>query len=334
MKHTGKFLVFLFILFIFAGLTFSQNMPKLKTRVGGTVQSMLSFAQTNTDTNQVGIGLRRVRVRFYASYGKRIKAFIQYSVKNSKILDARITYMFSPYLNIRIGRFVGAGVKAGALTSHTKIDIVERPVSAQNWAKLTVGNDYRDYGIAFMGEAKGFHYNLTLQNGSGAENVIASHNSSATTHKSGLAISSMFSYTPKNIKGLDLGGYYGIGNKYYNSYNSYSAFLYYQPGPYKLKAEYISVIDKNGPTNITSIGYYLFGGYKIAKDIELLARYEKWNPDNNINNDATNIFTVGSAYSLFPTKWSAAKITVVYVVRSETPSVNNNILYGMFQFVF
>jgi FAD/FMN-containing dehydrogenase len=68
---------------------------------------------------------------------------------------------------------LGAGVRAGGLTSHTKIDIVERPMSAQMWASKTVGGDYRDYGVATFGKVGDFNYNLTVHNGDGAANITA-----------------------------------------------------------------------------------------------------------------------------------------------------------------
>ncbi len=335
MKSVSKFLLSTVIIVLTASLIYAQDAPKPSVRLGGTVQAMVSTAQTNGDTSQLGVGLRRVRLRAYANLGKKVSAFIQYSAKSSKVLDARITYKFSKEFQLRVGRFIGAGVKGGGLTSHTKIDIVERPVTAQKWGAATIGADYRDYGLAVMGSMSGFSYNLTLHNGSGAMNVLASHKSIGSKFKSGMAVSAMVGFKPSGVKGLDIGGYFGQGNKYYNDYSSFSGYVYYQPGPFRFKGEYISWTNKNNPTEVTSNGFYVFGAYKIMPKIELLARFEQFDPNADVTDDEETDITIGAGYSIWPSKWTQGKVTLAYVIQGEKgTTVDNNVLYAFFQLVF
>ncbi len=335
MKSLTKLFFSVLVVLLTSSLMMAQDAPKPAVRLGGTIQAMLSSAQTNGDTSQIGVGLRRIRLRAYANLGKKVSAFIQYSAKSNKVLDARITYKFSPQFNLRIGRFIGAGVKGGGLTSHTKIDIVERPVTAQKWAAATIGADYRDYGIAVLGSISGFSYNVTLHNGSGAMNVLASHKSIGNPMKSGMAVSAMVGFKPEGIKGLDIGGYFGQGNKYYNDYSSFSGYLYYQPGPFRFKGEYVSWTNKNAPTEVTSNGFYAFGAYKIMPKIELLARYEQFDPNVDVDNDEQTDITIGAGYSIWPSKWTQGKITLAYVIQGESgTTVDDNVLYAFFQLVF
>ena len=325
-----KLLMLLFVLGL-ATFLFAQDAPELKVRLGGSVQSMVSYASVDSGDALMGVGLRRVRLRAYASFGKSLKGFIQYSAKSNKVLDARITYIFSPQFNVRIGRFIGAGMKAGGLTSHTSIDIVERPVSAQKWGAMTIGADYRDYGIAFFGKKSMFKYNLTLQNGNGAKNITSSHksnNNALSVSGSGMTVSGMASVTP--MKALEVGGYYGVGNKNYNEYTSYSAYVYYQPEKFRFKAEMVSI--EKDP--VTSMGYYVFGAYRATDNIEVLGRYEQWDANTDIDNNEETDITIGATYSMFPNKWKASKITVAYVLQQEDPSIDNNVLYAMFQLIF
>jgi len=324
-----------FVLVTFLNTTYSQDKPDLKVRVGGTVQAMASTAQTNTDTSQAGVGLRRVRGRLYATLSDNIKSFVQFEMTSFKLLDARVEYIINKSAQFRVGRFIGAGVRAGGLTSHTVIDIVERPVSAQQWGSKTIGADFRDYGVAFLGTSNGFSYNLTLHNGNGAANIKASHKTTASIQKTSFAFSGMASYKPADIKGLEIGGYYGVGNKTYNDYNSYNAYVYYEPGPFRFKGEYIGINDKNGLIDVKSAGYYAFGSYKVTDNVELLARWERYDKNTDVSNDAETYTTIGFAYSFFSSKWTATKITTAYVVRSEEGvSVDNNVFYVMFQLVF
>ncbi len=335
MKHLNKFVLSLAVLLFTAPFMNAQDAPKPEVRLGGTVQAMISSAQTNGDTSQIGFGLRRIRLKAYAKLGKKVKGFIQYSAKSNKVLDARITYMFSPEFQVRIGRFIGAGVRGGGLTSHTKIDIVERPVIAQKWGAATIGADYRDYGLAILGSVSGFSYNLTFHNGAGSKNVLASHKSIGNKFNSGMAVSAMVGFKPASIKGLDVGGYFGQGNKYYNDYSSYSGYVYYQPGKFRFKGEYVSWTNKNGPVDVTSNGFYAFGAYKILPKIELLARFENYDPNVDVTDDEQTDITIGAGYSIWPSKWTQGKITLAYVIQGEKGNnIDDNVLYAFFQLVF
>ncbi|NOX17173.1 MAG: porin [Chlorobi bacterium] len=335
MKAFTKVTFTILLLLLTSGFLFSQDMPDLKVRLGGTVQGMASYSQTGgVDTSQIGFGLRRVRLRAYTSYGKHFKGMIQMEVTNPKLLDARITYGLNENFNVRVGRFIGAGVRSGGLTSHTVIDIVERPLTAQRWGAATIGGDYRDYGLAVFGKiAGGLSYNVTIHNGDGARNIKATHKGAGKTLNSGFAFSGMLTFKPASVKGLEAGGYYGVGNKYFNDYNAYNAYVYYTPSQFEIKAEYIGW--KNNTSEVSSAGYYVFGGYFFTPKIELLARYESFDPNADVDEDAQNLITVGARYFLFPTKKTAGKITAAYVVHGEQgTAVDNDVFYLMFQLVF
>ena len=338
-----RFVVFLFALFFlvtFTSLLFADDATKVK--VNGTIQSWFSYAQTNTDTSQVGFGLRRVRLRFKSDLGENIKGYVQFEANSPKLLDARIEYYFFPKLKVYLGRFIGAGMRGAGLTSHTSIDLVERPASALLWARKTVGSDYRDYGAEIIGKSANFTGKLFFHNGGGAKNIKPSQIKEATKQTAEIAVSAMGTFAPKTVvKGLEVGGYYGKGNKYFNDYSSYSAYAYYEPKPLRIKAEYISVVNKDAYITESAVkdlifsGYYLFGAYRILENLEALARYEVVDLNTGLSGDEETIITIGASYALFPTKWKEAKITPAYVIRREAGNlINNNIFYMMFQIVF
>jgi len=92
MKKYATLFFALFLVFAFAALSFAGEKPEVKVKVGGTVQGWASYAQTNTDTAQVGFGLRRVRWRFYGSISDNFKTFVQLETVSPKLLDARIQW--------------------------------------------------------------------------------------------------------------------------------------------------------------------------------------------------------------------------------------------------
>jgi hypothetical protein len=334
MKFFTKTITAVFVFFLASSFIVAQDAPELKWKIGGTVQAYASYAQTAADTAQSGFGLRRVRLKTYFSYGN-VKAFIQYSAKSNKVLDARMTYKFSNTFSLRVGRFIGAGIRAGGLTSHTVLDMVERPMTAQMWASQTVGGDYRDYGAAAMGKFGDISYNLTLHNGNGATNLTPSHKSQAKTLNGTAAVSGMVSFKPKSVKGLETGAYYGMGNSSINDYASYNAYVYWEPKPIRIKAEVIGLTNTISGVEIPSLGYYVFGAYSVTDAWEVLARYETYDPNTDIDDNATNLITVGARYALFPAKLTASKITFAYVVHGEEGvAIDNDVFYVMFQTAF
>lgn len=335
MKKFFGFSLLLITIFSFCSYTLAQDTPDIKWKLGGTVQAYSSYAQTASDTNQIGFGLRRVRVKVYADFSANIKSFVQFELTTPKLLDARLDYLISPSFNIRVGRFIGAGVRAGGLTSHTDIDIIDRSYSAEYWGKKTIGADFRDYGMAFYGKFDDFNYNFTIHNGNGALNLKPAAGATASSKIQGVAFSGMAFFKPASVKGLEAGGYYGMGNKYVNDYRAYNAYIYYEPSPFRVKAEYIGEVDKNGTKDVTFSGYYFLGAYKVTPNVELMGRYERFDPNTDVSNNEGTIVTIAASYSFFAAKWAAAKITAAYVLPNENPvNIDNNVFYVMYQLAF
>lgn len=334
MKFFTKTITAALVVFLASSFVVAQDAPEIKWKIGGTIQAMASYAQTGADTSQLGFGLRRVRLKTYFGMGD-VSAFVQFEGTSYKLLDARLTYKFSDAANIHVGRFIGAGVRAGGLTSHTDIDIVERALSAQKWGANTIGADFRDYGASLFGKFGELSYNLTAHNGDGAQNIKASHQSQGKLLNATSAFSGMVFYKPEAIKGLEAGGYYGIGNATFNDYAAYNAYVYWEPKPIRIKAEIVGVTNKNGATDLNSLGFYVFGAYQFMDNWEALARFENYDGNTDLEKDAQTLITIGARYALFPSKVSASKITVAYVIHGEEGTeIDNNVFYAMFQTAF
>ncbi len=330
-----KKVLFLILFVLLAEIVAAQDSPKITSRIGGTIQTWASYGQINaTDTNSLGVGIKRARLRAYSKYGNKVKGFIQVEVSSPRIIDARIEYLVSKSFSIRAGRFVGASVRAGALTSHTKLDITERSFSAIKFAKATVGGDFRDYGIDFVGKFGGLKANITLHNGSGSLDIKNSQKASGIMN-GGAAISGMLVYKPKTVKGLEIGGYYGKGNPQINDYEGQNAYVYWSGKPIRIKMEYIAWKNRLNSTETSSRGYYIFAGYKIAKSLEAVARFESFDPNTDLEKNEQSFLTIGATYSIFPRKWNAAKITAAYMFKNESGiELDNNVFQLVMQVVF
>lgn len=333
-KVKRLFLLFLITLLI-ASFNFAQDKSDFTTKLGGTIQFWGSYGEINSaDTNSLGFGIRRARLKVHSTLGNKVKGYIQVEVSSPKLVDARIEYLISDAFTIRAGRFVGASIRGGSLTSHTEIDITERPLTAVKWASLTVGSDYRDYGVDFAASLGDITANVTFHNGNGSENITNRQSKNADANIS-LAISAMLAFKPKSVKGLEAGGYYGHGNPTYNEYNSYNAYIYYEPMPIRLKAEIISWTNLGGINNISQLGYYLFAGYRIANNWEAVARFENYDPNIDLKKNEQRLITIGATYAVFSDEWKAAKITAAYTFINESGSeINNNVAQIVMQLAF
>lgn len=103
--------------------------------------------------------------------------------------------------------------------------------------------------------------------------------------------------------------YIGQGNKVYNNYLSYSGHIYWEPRTIKIKVEFASIIDKNSAKDITTNGYYFMGAYEIYRNVELLGRFEFFDPYTDLDNNEEVLYTLGASYCLFPGNWVSSKIT-------------------------
>ncbi|MBK8946776.1 MAG: hypothetical protein IPM32_16115 [Ignavibacteriae bacterium] len=327
----------LIILFLSASINlFAQEDQEFTVKMSGLVQAWTSYGQINgADTNSIGWGVRRARLVATSNFGSKMKGTIHLELTSFKLLDAKIEYSLNKMFSLTAGRFIGAGVRGAGLTGAGVIDITERAYSADTWAVQTIGADFRDYGMdltANIGELKA---NITLHNGSGAVN-ITNKVLGTQIQNGGFAVSGMLVYKPELLKGLEVGGYYGMGNKEVNEYSAYNAYAYYDPGKFKVKAEIIGWSKPFGSNDIASMGYYLLGGYKIMDCVEAIARYEIYDANTDLDENERNFLTIGATYSLFPTKWNAGKITAAYVLTGEAkdPQHDNDVFQLVMQLAF
>jgi hypothetical protein len=343
MRNTGKYFLLLYIL---ATPLFALTADDLQVKINGTIQSWASYEQNAQDSTQIGFGIRRLRLRVKSTFGQKISAFAQVEMTSPKLLDARISYRIIPQLQFRVGRFIGAGMRGAGLTLHSALDIIERPVSAQEWGRRTVGADYRDYGLELVATVSDFSIRAWIHNGDGSKNIKSSQTGRTFLKNGHFAQDAMLTYQPQYIPALEIGAHAGMGNdqfKYFDGISyinrdnfHYSAYLYYQPENLRFKTEYVSVTSQKDDVqsrDITFSGFYTFVGYQLIKNLELVGRYETVNYDHLLNM-RENFYTLGATYFFFPEEKVSAKIALAYVHHTDQYYNNSDLLYAMFQFLF
>lgn len=72
--------------------------------------------------------------------------------------------------------------------------------------------------------------------------------------------------------------------------------------------------------------------YGINKNVELLPRFEIFDPYTDFNDNEETLITLGASYFIFHGNWTSGEITGVYFLRDNKLNTNGNdlaIIYFM-----
>jgi phosphate-selective porin OprO/OprP len=256
----------------------------------------------------------------------------------TKLLDAYTAYQIADYLKFTAGQFK-IPFSYESLTSDSQLEFIDRSQVIEALAgrsKDVIGNQNgRDIGAQVSGSFVKlnnrylFDYTFGVFNGAGY-NVTTDNNN----HKD---IVARFGVHP--IKGLDFGGslYSGediplattkVPNPVTQARNRYGIDGRYVTGPLSITAEYAHGTDGS----IHRDGWYAQAGYFIIPEIQLVAKYDTYDPNKVVTTDRTKIYTGG--FNFVFNKWT--KLAVDYLDRREETAtkVKNNILEAQLQIAF
>ncbi len=295
--------------------------------LSGTLQPRVTYT-SDDDTDRVGFGLRRLRLRVSADISDRLGVFLQMEGSGGAAswLDVRGEYYVNDNLTMRTGRFVGTQPRAYARTSHAAIDAIDRPAISDMWARMTIGADGRDYGLEALYSSPEWEVRGFLHNGYNRLNFgrgISHDPVHGGIETDGMAFSASATHWPSGRDELELGAYASINtsqsvltdpssNANINfpgvatgrNYFSYSANAYYGPlpgsQPYRLKADLIGISyeDVEPFGNQNYVGTSLLGAILVAPHVELYAMGEFWHNDRGDHDGMSQVFaTLGGSYS-------------------------------------
>lgn len=96
-----------------------------------------------------------------------------------------------------------------------------------------------------------------------------------------------------------------------------------------MRAEYANADGSNGSTGLTSKqrqGWYATAGYHLTKKLELIARYDEFDPDKNVAHNNRREYTAGANYYI---KGQALKLVLNYVYcQNQGNSDTHRLLLG------
>lgn len=307
-------------------------------QIGGLLQERYQgFEQSGVNN---AFDLRRIRLIVSGSISDSWSYYTQTELGGTgvKLIDAYTTYKVADYLRFSAGQSKIA-FSYENLTSDAALDFIDRSQVVEalvGRSKDVVGNQQgRDIGLQVAGSFAKFNdrylfdYTLSLINGSGYD--VVTDNNDHKDFVGRLAI--------HPLKGLDLGGsiYEGedipvattkVPNPVTQARNRYGFDARYVIGPASLTAEYIHGTD--GP--IKKDGWYGQAGYFVIPQIQIVAKYDTYDPNKLITTDRTKIYIGG--VNFFFNKWT--KLSFDYLDRREETAtqLKNNIFEAQLQLAF
>lgn len=333
-----KKLLLLIAIVSIGAAAYAQEADKSKFELhpGTLIQAYSGYYNIGDAANeQIGFGVKRLRIYAKPTITEKLSGYIQIEAAQSmsnltvedtmktsdflsgfKLLHANIDYKLNDQYTITVGKFIGAGMMGAGLLSSKNIDLVDRPEAAVTWAKETAGTDFADYGAEVtMKQDFGVTSKLWIHNGSVNKNITSGKGSA---NKS-VAVDFWASYKPSFAPMAEFGGSVGKGNQYIVNQFNYTAFLYLSPAPFRIKAEYASVENKD--FDRTFNGFYVLGAYAVTPNIEVMGMYDWVDKNADVDKDEVVNYTFGASYYFFPKQKSTSKITAGYTIKTEDESV-------------
>jgi phosphate-selective porin len=275
-----------------------------------------------------GFDLRRARVDIKGN----VNSFFSYRLQtdltdNPRILDAYAEIKINDYLNITLGQFT-VPFSLESLSSMSKYEVIDFSLvvdALTGRGKDVIGNQIgRDIGVQLggsllkSGDISLLEYRVGLFNGTGI-------NISDTANEAKDVVARLIA---NPVKGLS------VGISYYNGWgkaiepaadfmgrsqtrNRMGAEASFTSKRWSFKGEYI--LGKDGTTDRS--GWYAMAGYyAIPQKLELVGKYDTYDPDlDTVDNISTRI-AAGLNYNF--NNWS--RIQAFYTFRNEEGESSNN----------
>ena len=200
--------------------------------------------------------------------------------------DAYVSTDILPHHNIYLGQSrVPIGYE-GTLSAPV-LDTIDKSQISRNFS------DTRDLGIKTVGSWSLIDYSVGAFNGDGQNTNDTNRDMNIATWA---VIKPLYKY-PRFGK-LELGGGYNIGRKdtleHQNVMSYYAGYKYKR---YAIRGEYASA-NSYLANDVKARGWYVHNSYDITKKIQLIARFDQFDPNFRTDNNLVTESTLGTAYYL------------------------------------
>ncbi len=240
-----------------------------------------------------------------------------------RLVNAFVDFDLHPLVQIRTGQFL----LPFGLEGPEPIPLnpaIERTMAIRQLNPFTM---FRDVGVRFSGGESLFQYAIALINGEGA-NQPAQLDINNVLGRLG--------FQPwKDLK-LGISGHYGryqpdaaTGGSAVRTRTGID--MSYQLEPFFFRGEYITrKVELSSDDTRTSAGAYLLGGYELSSHWKMIARYEYYIPERDLDSNYLTVLTLGLSYYFIDN----TRLSVNYGIRNDhTESQTDDLLQVQMQVV-
>lgn len=264
--------------------------------IGGIFQATGMYSDANDSSME--FKLKRARLLLSGTLiPDRVKFFVQTEgVSSPYVLDSKMIFQYIPQTEIVFGRFLPNF--SLYMPSHTgKLDFINYPLVNTKyamWRQTGLQTQSKtEYVDITAGVFNGYQFdeNSGNLNGNdwGDDNVEKDY---------------LLRIDVKPLDGLKIGLYGWLGNPYDMvndknfTANRFGFNFRYQHETFHVAGEYIMGKTEYESEDLDNHGFFIQAGAKLMEDFELLARYDAYDRNKDIDDDEENWYTVGLNYEL------------------------------------
>jgi len=283
-------------------------------RIGGILQTVVQEDQS--ENVNLAFRLLRARLLFWGCIvPDKVKWFMQTEgVGQPYVKDVKLQLFYLPNTEITVGRFI-PNFTIYMPSSTAKLDLINYPLVTARYAM------WRQCGIQSTTKTEYVNFNIGVFNGpknnwnddNDAKDILVRADIKAT-------------------KDVTVGGYHWQGKAVDGDDDvdkiRTGGLLKAKHEGLSVAAEYI--MGKDHETD--SAGFYAQAGYKVTPEVQLLARYDAFDPNTDADDDGVTWITGGLNYFI---DGYNAMVGVNYIMKSEEgDDVDNNLLIAQLQVLF
>lgn len=314
------FILIVLCLFIFTLPLLAQDESVLAhygtLKIGGILQTTFTY-NMDEDDDQTEFALKRSRLLFWGTIlNDKIKYFVQTEgVASPYILDTKLIFdNYIPMTSIAIGRFCPNFTHYMPMST-AKLDMINYPLVVQSyamWKQIGIQSaTTTDYGDFNLGVFNGY------DNDDGGGNKWVEDNDAKDV---------LLAAAGKPAEFVKLFGYGWFGNLLMADTLDFArnrfgggAIVNYplsEEMSVVFKGEFCMGIDEQGDGvgDVNSAGYYAHLGFNVNPQVELLLRYDNFDPNDDADDDATTWITLGANYFL---DGEHVKFSLNYIMKME-----------------
>lgn len=348
MKKLTFLITAIVITLLFTNVAFAElvevKVGKGTLKVGGILQAGYTYHLEDAEGFD-SFTLNRGRFLFWGDIvPDKVKYFVQLETKGGTgMLDYKARFFYIDKTEITVGRFLPSFTLYMPYST-AKLEMINYPLTTQKFAM------WRQVGLQTTTKTEFVDFNFGIFNGADQKNNTSDNNDAKD-----FLFRAEFKPTLEQAD-LRLGGYAWIGSALATydeaifveetlKKNRFGGFLKFdmKEVPLKIRGEFVMGSDEfvvdttaagviNTTATVDAMAFFGHIGYKVTPKVEILARYDIYDPNTDVDDDGISWFTVGVNHYL---EGLNSMFYLNYIAKMEQgTSVDDDLIQAQVQILF